>query len=140
MDYKRFILLHHFSNFAKATKDDPVLLILDNHCTHSTLKSFNFCRDNGIVVVSLPPHTSHRLQPLDITIFSSLKAASSQECDQFMKSHHYEKINVTNIAELFAKAYNRITTTEKGIKGFQNAGIYPLNRYTFGEGDFVAPE
>lgn len=129
--------LHHFASFIKVSKEDPALLVLDNHCTHSTLKSYNFCRDNGIVVVSLPPHTSHRLQPLDLTFFSSLKGAYYQECDQFIKSHHFEKISVTNIAELFAKAYNRITTTEKGIKGFQVAGIYPLNRNAFGEEEFV---
>ncbi|KAB0804364.1 hypothetical protein PPYR_01334 [Photinus pyralis] len=134
--------LQHFAVFTKVSKEDPVLLILDNHCTHSGLKSYNFCRENGIVIVSLPPHTSHRLQPLDVTFFSSLKGAYSQECDQYMKSNHFVQIVVTKIAELFAKAYNRITTTEKGIKGFEVTGIFPLNRNIFGEEEFVntAPE
>ncbi|XP_031329311.1 tigger transposable element-derived protein 6-like [Photinus pyralis] len=134
--------LQHFAVFTKVSKEDPVLLILDNHCTHSGLKSYNFCRENGIVIVSLPPHTSHRLQPLDVTFFSSLKGAYSQECDQYMKSNHFVQNVVTKIAELFAKAYNRITTTEKGIKGFEVTGIFPLNRNIFGEEEFVntAPE
>lgn len=129
--------LRHFASFIKASKQDPVLLILDNHCTHSSLTSYDFCRDNGIVVVSLPPHTSHRLQPLDVTFFSSLKAVYNQECDQYMKSNHFEKISITNIAELFANAYNRVTTTGKGVKGFQITGICPLNRNVFEEEEFV---
>ncbi|KAB0803166.1 hypothetical protein PPYR_00136 [Photinus pyralis] len=59
-----------------------------------------------------------------------------------MKSNHFVQNVVTKIAELFAKAYNRITTTEKGIKGFEVTGIFPLNRNIFGEEEFVntAPE
>lgn len=129
--------LNHFANFAKVSKENTALLVLDNHCTHSCLKSYTFCRDNGIVIVSLPPHTSHRLQPLDVTFFSSLKSAYYQECDQYMKSNHYEKISLTCIAELFAKAFNRMATIEKGVKGFQVTGIYPLNRNVFGEEEFT---
>lgn len=129
--------LNHFAQFVKASVADPVLVVLDNHVTHSTLKSYNFCRENGIVAVSLPPHTSLKLQPLDVTFFSSLKTAYNNECDLYMKSHHYDKIAVTNIAELFAKAYNRVTTIEKGIKGFSVTGIYPLNRNIFDDEDFT---
>lgn len=48
--------------------------------------------------------------------------------------YHYDKIAVTNIAELFGKAYNRVTTIEKGVK---ITGIYPLNRHIFGEEEFT---
>ncbi|KAJ8954863.1 hypothetical protein NQ318_023427 [Aromia moschata] len=129
--------LRHFAQFAKCSMEDPVLVIMDNHVTHSTLKSYTFCRENGIIAVSLPPHTSHRLQPLDVTFFSSLKSAYNIECDLYMKSHHYDKIAVRNIAELFGKAYNRVTTIEKGVKGFKFTGIYPLDRNLFGEEEFA---
>lgn len=58
--------IKHFASYTKSSKEDPVLLILDNHSTHSSLATYNFCRENGIKVVSIPPHTSHRLQPLDV--------------------------------------------------------------------------
>lgn len=129
--------LRHFAQFVKCSLEDPVLVIMDNHVTHSTLKSYTFCRENGIIAVSLPPHTSHRLQPLDVTFLSSLKSAYNIECDLYMKSHHYDKIAVGNIEELFGKAYNRVTTIEKGIKGFKITGIYPLDRNLFGEEEFA---
>lgn len=129
--------LKHFRNFVKATPDDPVMLVLDNHTSHSTLQSYNYCRANGIIMVSLPPHTSHKVQPLDVTFFAGLKSAYNHECDQFMKSHHYESIAVTDIAELFAKAYNRVATIEKGVNGFRCTGLYPMDRNVFKEEDFT---
>ncbi|KAG5884220.1 hypothetical protein JTB14_011709 [Gonioctena quinquepunctata] len=50
---------------------------------------------------------------------------------KYMKSRDYEKIRVTDIAKLFGKAYNRITTIEKASKGFKTTGIFPINRDAF---------
>ena len=33
----------------------------------------DLCRDNGISLFCLPPHTTHALQPLDVAVFKSLK-------------------------------------------------------------------
>ncbi|KAB0804678.1 hypothetical protein PPYR_01648, partial [Photinus pyralis] len=123
--------LVHFQKHVNASKDHPVLLILDNYSTHSTVISYNFCRNSGIHIVSLPPHTSHRLQPLDVTFYGPLKSAYYQECDKFMKNKHYERINTTDIAELFRGAFNRTATVEKAVNGFTTTGIFPLNRDIF---------
>lgn len=53
--------LKHFYNFTKSSQNDPVLLVMDNHVSHCTLKAYSFCRENGIIVLTIPPHTSHRL-------------------------------------------------------------------------------
>ncbi|KAJ8946050.1 hypothetical protein NQ318_005528 [Aromia moschata] len=129
--------LQHFAKYANATPEQPILLILDNHSTHSSLASYTFCRNSGIHLLSLPPHTSHRTQPLDVTFFKSLKTAYHQECDKYMKSRNYEKIKDTDIAELFGNAYNRVTTIEKALNGFKTTGIFPINRDAFCEEDIV---
>ncbi|KAJ8932986.1 hypothetical protein NQ318_011201 [Aromia moschata] len=129
--------LQHFAKYANATPEQPILLILDNHSTHSSLASYTFCRNSGIHLLSLPPHTSHRTHPLDVTFFKSLKTAYHQECDKYMKSRNYEKIKDTDIAELFGNAYNRVTTIEKALNGFKTTGIFPINRDAFCEEDFV---
>ena len=42
------------------------MLILDSHVTHTkNLAGTEMARETGVVMVSLPPHTTHRLQPLD---------------------------------------------------------------------------
>lgn len=125
--------IRYFAAYTKSSKDDPVLLVLDNHSTHSNLSTYNFCRENGIVVISLPPHTSHRLQPLDVCFFGPLKMAYNQECDRYIKSKQLEKILQTDIAELFKNAFNRVATVEKGVRGFEVTGIFPFNRFVFTE-------
>ena len=90
-----------------------------------------------IIVVSLPPHCSHRLKPLAVTVFSPLKTGFNQECDLHMKSNHFDKIAVDDIASISANVYNRVCSIENGGKGFEVTGIYPLDRNVFNEGDFA---
>jgi hypothetical protein len=37
--------LKHFRSFVKPTKEDPVLLILDNHISHCNIEAGLFCRE-----------------------------------------------------------------------------------------------
>ena len=53
--------LKHFQMHTSASNDNKVLLILDNHASHRSLEVVDYARDNGIVLLSLPPHTSHKM-------------------------------------------------------------------------------
>lgn len=130
--------LEHFQNHVQSSTVNPVLLIVDNHVTHCSLKAYDFCRDNGIQVVSIPPHTSHRLQPLDVTFYGGLKSAYNAEADKFMVTHQFGQIRPSDIPTLFAGAYNRVAVPEKGIRGFAVTGIFPFNPHVFSDEDFAA--
>ena len=68
MDSTLFVTwLHHFAQYTKCTKDKPHILIIDGHESHKTLDAVDFCRNNRIILISLPPHSTHRMQPLDCT-------------------------------------------------------------------------
>lgn len=129
-------LIVHFNHFVKATTDDPVLLVLDNHGSHISLNIYEYCRANEIVLVSIPAHTSHKLQPLDLSFFGPLKAALNRECDLYLKNHAYEKIAHYELARLFNKAYLKAASMEKGISEFRAAGIWPLDSDKFSDDDF----
>jgi hypothetical protein len=51
--------------FNKHTRDRTIgryrLLILDGHGSHLTAKFHRFCKDNLIILLCLPPHSSHLL-------------------------------------------------------------------------------
>lgn len=49
------------------------LLILDGHGSHVAPEFDQYCTANSIVVVQMPAHSSHLLQPLDVGCFSPLK-------------------------------------------------------------------
>lgn len=129
--------LKHFREFTKPSLEDPVLLIMDNHATHCTLDVYRLCKSSGIVLLTIPPHTSHRLQPLDVTFYSALKTAYNVECTKYMKNHPFMKITPFEIAELFNNAFSRVSTPEKAIKGFNVTGIFPFNPDVFTTEDFA---
>ncbi|XP_065664545.1 uncharacterized protein LOC136086192 [Hydra vulgaris] len=62
-----------FISHVKPTKDDKVLLILDGHKFHTkNLEAIQLAIDNNVIILSLPPHTTHKLQPLDKAFFKPL--------------------------------------------------------------------
>jgi hypothetical protein len=56
------------------SKEDPVLLILDSYELQLTIPVIHTAKGNGgIALLTLLPHTSRTLQPLDCTIFGPYK-------------------------------------------------------------------
>ena len=63
--------------FSRTTKEkisarDRRLLIVDGHNSHVNLPFINYADTNCILLTVFPPHSTHRLQPLDIRLFSLL--------------------------------------------------------------------
>ena len=75
--------LKHFAKYTKPTAESHVLLLLDNHKSHISLESVNFCRENHIMLLSFPPHCSHELQPLDKCVYGPFKTFCNQASDRW---------------------------------------------------------
>lgn len=131
MDEDAFLqTLNHIKKHTCSTKENPILLLLDNHASHCTVKAINFCRDNGIYMLSFPPHTTHKVQPLDISVFGPFKSKCKAVFHDWMSEHASASVRITihNVVRVSAKAIPS-SFSEKNIKaGFAKAGIYPLNR------------
>ncbi|XP_065172534.1 uncharacterized protein [Atheta coriaria] len=132
--------LVHFKQHAKPSALEPILQILDNHASHISLTIYEYWKVNHIHMLSMPPHTSHRMQPLDVSFFGPLKMAYKKECDSFLKSHLAEKIMPYDVASLARKAFINVASISKGESGFRASGIVPLNPEVFTEDDFMAAE
>jgi hypothetical protein len=76
------------------------LLILDGHGSHLTPKFNKVCRDNKIICICMPAHSSHLLQPLDVGCFGPLKRAYGGLVEAKMRLgfHYIDKHD-------FSKAY-----------------------------------
>ncbi|XP_065644287.1 uncharacterized protein LOC136075348 [Hydra vulgaris] len=66
-------VLKHFVKFARPTADHKVLLIMDNHESQFSLQSLEYAIEKHVCMMTLPPHTSHKTQPLDRSVFGPLK-------------------------------------------------------------------
>lgn len=130
-------ILKHFHKFVKSTAESPVLLIFDNHESHISIGSLEFCKNHGIILLTLPPHTSGKLQPLDKTVYKSLKTNFNIACNDWMIMHPAKVITIYEIAALLGIAYPKAFTPNTIINGFKSTGIWPLNRNIFDEDDFL---
>jgi hypothetical protein len=59
------------------------LLLFNGYDSYRLAKFNDLCEENNIYTLCMPPHLSHRLQPLDVGCFSPLKGAYSNEIKAF---------------------------------------------------------
>lgn len=97
--------LNHFVKYVKPSENNKILLILDNHASHCSLEAITFCREHYITILGFPHHTTHRLQPLDVSIFWLIKTFYSQACENVMVNHPGSVISEAHIPTLFGEAY-----------------------------------
>lgn len=112
--------LTHFKDHAKPTKDQPILLILDNHVSHCTLKAVEFSRLNNIIALTLPPHSSHKMQPLDRGFHGVLKKFCFCECEKWLHNHPGRAITVYQMASIFTPAFHQAATIGRGVELFRD--------------------
>ena len=60
---------------ARNTSNKPILLIYDGHGSHEKYKLLQLAKENNSILFSLPPHTTHKLQPLDVGVFGPFACA-----------------------------------------------------------------
>lgn len=105
--------LEHFKHHVKPSEDSPVLLILDNHTSHININTITYCRTNFIHLVSIPPHSSHRTQPLNRCFFKPLKDYYAYHYDIWTTTHPGRVVTLYQLAEIFGNAYGETATMNK---------------------------
>ncbi|MCO5587920.1 hypothetical protein L7F22_041872 [Adiantum nelumboides] len=122
-------------HYKKAIKDtvgtkNRHMLILDghrSHVSHVSLEMVAKAYDAGIDIITLPAHTSHKLQPLDVSVFKSLKVQFRKERYIWQHKTASRQASKTELASSVAKAMCN-SLTEANIKaGFCATGIRPLD-------------
>jgi hypothetical protein len=116
--------------FEPATRPaDPTLhrlLILDGHGSHITAKFIAHCMEHAIDLLVLPPHTSHKLQPLDVSVFSPLKRALAAETDAASRldAGRVQRVDWTN---MYIRAREKAFISANIISGWKATGLEPLS-------------
>ncbi len=76
--------LRHFNKHTRSIETYK-LLVLDNHSSHATVEFIDYAYEHKIVLLYLPSHSTHRLQPLDVSIFSPLATYYSELVDEYSR-------------------------------------------------------
>ncbi|GBP43106.1 hypothetical protein EVAR_96368_1 [Eumeta japonica] len=133
-------VMKHFVKVTASTKENPSLLIVDNHDSHLAPAVLNIAKDNGVTLLTIPPHSSHRLQPLDVSVFGPLQTYYNAAMDSWLMRHPRKTISIYNIAELLGQAFDRAMTPSNIKSGFRKTGIFPFDRHIFTDIEFMPSE
>lgn len=129
--------LQHFIDNVRPSKSSPVLLIYDNHGSHVTIEVIDLAREHGIVLLTLPPHCSHRMQPLDVCVYGPFKTYYNTALDNWMTEHPGRTITIYDVPKLAAIAFDKAFSKSNITSAFKNTGIQPFNEQIFTEADFL---
>ena len=133
-----YLYLQHFVARVKCSQDRKVLLILDNHESHISIKLLIFSKQNGIILLTLPPHCSHKLQPLDVVVYYSFKNACDTASNEWVRDHPSRVITIYDVSQIIGKGFPISMTCTNIISGFRKTGIFPFNPSIFKEDDFLS--
>lgn len=128
--------LEHLVQHTKCSSDHPILLLLDNHEAHISLRALDLAKSKGIVMLTIPPHTSHCLQPLDKSVYGPFKTYYNRALDGWMRSNPGKTASIYHIPVCVNEAFMSAMTPRNICSGFRSTGIFPYNRDIFSDAEF----
>ena len=121
-----FWLKEHF--LPNTVSQRPLLLLLDGHSSHFEPNTIQFAKDNDVIILCLPPHTTHECQPLDCSLFGPLKQHWREACHRFYQANPGKVISKLNFCSVFKNSWLTAVTPANICGGFKKAGVFPFNR------------
>jgi len=93
-----------------------MLLVMDCYSCDVQLPVLMMLKKNNIYVVGLPAHTSHVLQPLDVSVYSPFK--SFLQCEIHARARTSRVLDAFDVAEIISVAYSEAFTVGNIRSGF----------------------
>ena len=101
------------------------LLILDGHNSHCTYRFCKFAEEHRILIICLPSHTTHILQPCDVGVFGPLSSYWKAQVNA--ASRAYIPITKSNLLSYYHTARENAFRKTTITAAFRKTGIHPLN-------------
>ena len=97
--------MHHLVANVRPTTENPMLLLLDNYHSHLDIKVLNFAKSNGVTLLSFPLHCSHKLQPLDVSVFGPLKKLINASQGNWMRNNPGKTMTIYDLPGIMREAW-----------------------------------
>ncbi|KAI1004624.1 hypothetical protein K3495_g3587 [Podosphaera aphanis] len=104
------------------------ILLVDGHGSHTNLDFEWECYKNNIHVVYMSPYTSHILQPLDLSCFSTLKDRYRRLIEGLSTIHDSALIKKQRFIKYYNEAQNERLEVIQIVVEWRAAGLFPFNR------------
>ena len=130
---------HFISVVQPQSRPQPVLLLVDGHFSHTrNVEVLEAAKASNVVMLVFPSHSTHRLQPCDVSFFRSLKSSYDEKAQTWLRNHPGRAITEAEMISIFAEAYGRAASVSNAVSGFKTTGIHPFDPSKIEEMDFSA--
>ena len=116
--------------------EEPIVLVWDGHASHKTPEILRAAIEHNIAFHFLPPHTTHRLQPLDVGIFGPLQRKWQERCDDIISETNME-VPRSRFVKEYMDVRNKVFTPDLIQSAWKKAGMWPMDSEKFTEKDFA---
>ncbi|KAJ8937004.1 hypothetical protein NQ314_012086 [Rhamnusium bicolor] len=130
-------VMKHLIQHTSSSLDNSSLLIFDNHESHLSLEVLKLAKTYGVEILTLPTHSSNKLQPLDVGVFGPFQTYYRAAHDSWMIRNPGKTFSIYNVAEYVGIAHAKAMTPENIQAAFKKVGIFPYDRYVCTEIDFL---
>lgn len=81
----------------------PIALFVDGHASHISYHLSEFCAQKGIVLIALLPNATHIHQPMDVSVFHSMKTHWTKAVQSWRLENEGCRLNRESFAPLLKK-------------------------------------
>lgn len=117
----------------------PVVLFVDGHVSHKSLKLSEFCIEHKIVLVSFLPNATHLQQPMDVVIFKPVKTKWAAAVNNYKKTNrNAERMPKQDFCRILDQCLTESVTPELLKKSFKAMALFPFGGQHFDFGRLLA--
>ncbi len=100
--FKQFLFIYIWLVPGGLSQQNKHILILEGHGSHVTLQAIEQTYD----MITLPSHTSHALEPLDVSCFRPFKFAFMKERNKNMFRNNHRKLDKVTLTCWVERTFN----------------------------------
>lgn len=103
------------------------MLVIDGHASHITTVAIEYCVQKKIILLCLPAHTTHILQPLDVDVFAPLTTAYKNNIHAITRYGAAYSVDKVDFLKQYRLARNKAITPTNIQKAWKATGLFPFN-------------
>jgi hypothetical protein len=126
-DVRTYQWLQHFDRLTKERAEGRYrALVMDGHGSHVSDHFKHYCWRNKIVPFLLLPHSTHLLQPLDVGVFSAMKAYHQNSLYDSIRFGDFT-FDRTDFLDAFQEIHTNSMRSRTIYGSWAKAGLFPFD-------------
>jgi len=113
---------------------------LEYRNSHLSIAAPDCRKEDGVTVLSIPPHSSHKLQSLDRNVCGPLLAYVSRACDTWIANHPGETMAIHDVPSIINRRLNFAPASTDIKAGFLVTVHFSYNRPFFPDAEFLSSD